>query len=520
MNLDNLFKQIFILSLTGSILSLSTLLIKNILMKKISAKVHYCIWFLLVIKLIIPLNLQSMINPFNYINNANYQKIEPAYSITQNIPSSTNEKITNNKVLKSTPGINNHKTTPALKFNLSMAAKIWAVGVLLSLLYIIFINVMLSININKSSRCNNPDVNDILRYAKLKLNINSKIPLIYDKSIKSPSVYGIIHPKILISEFIVNNLSTEELKFIFLHELIHIKRKDLLTNIIIVLLQAVYWFNPIIVYSLHQFKEDCELACDEDTIAMLSSNEIIDYGHTIITLLKMLSKPKLNVGTLGFSNKFNKRRIIMISKFNKKSITATVLALSLLLAVGCSSTPKKINTSLNDTKVNTENHTKLSTSNISLNSNSSSNNTITNNEQNNKTSSTQSITQAAKNPAVKGKVKLYEGIYFDNKRFGETFLKNYCEISISNITDTSFDFTIYQVDAEKNDKKVIFMKNTAIFIGDGTKAAFYGKDYTLNFTFPNNHNAYPVVTDMVISGFTPLEGKTYVNNGIPGHEFS
>ncbi|CAG9709908.1 conserved hypothetical protein [Clostridium neonatale] len=72
---------------------------------------------------------------------------------------------------------------------------------------------------------------------------------------------------------------------------------------------------------------------------------------------------------------------------------------------------------------------------------------------------------------------------------------------------------------EKEDRKMIFLKNTAVFTGTGTEAAFYGKDYTLSFTFPDNHRAYPVVTDMQVSGFKKLEGKTYVNNRIPGHEF-
>ena len=123
---------------------------------------------------------------------------------------------------------------------------------------------------------------------------------------------------------------------------------------------------------------------------------------------------------------------------------------------------------------------------------------------------------------VNSKVKLYDGIYFDDKRYGENILKNYCEVVISNITNTSFDFTVYEVnelDGKKENKKVIFLTNTAVFTGDGMKATFYGKNYILNFTFPNNHNAYPAVTDMEISGFQPLEGKTYVNNGIPGHEF-
>lgn len=124
---------------------------------------------------------------------------------------------------------------------------------------------------------------------------------------------------------------------------------------------------------------------------------------------------------------------------------------------------------------------------------------------------------------VIGKVKLYEGIYFDDRRFGDTILNSYCEIEITKITDTSFDFTVYEVngpgvEGEKN-KKVIFLTNTAVFIEDGMKAAFYGKEYTLNFSFPNYHSAEPIVTDIEISGFEPLEGHDYVNNGIPGHEF-
>ena len=348
MNFDDLFKQIVLLSLTGSILSIAILLIKNIFRKKLSAKVHYFIWFLLVLKLIVPLNYQSEINPFNYIN-INRQNINAPYSITQKITGpaessvSTNVKSSNASAVKDAPKTDNYKKAAGFEFNLNTAAEIWCAGVLLFLLYIVFINIMLNIKIKRSSRCKRQVVNDILHEAELQLGINSKVTLVYDKNLKSPSVYGIIHPKILISESVIDKLSQQELKFVFMHELNHIKRKDLLLNMVILLLKAVYWFNPLIVYSLSQFKQDCELACDEDTIAALNSNEVLGYGKTIISMLQIVSKPNLSVGALGFSNKFNKRRIIMISLFNKKSIVATVMALSLLLAASCSIAPNKPN---------------------------------------------------------------------------------------------------------------------------------------------------------------------------------
>ncbi|MBZ9685644.1 hypothetical protein G9F72_004660 [Clostridium estertheticum] len=170
-----------------------------------------------------------------------------------------------------------------------------------------------------------------------------------------------------------------------------------------------------------------------------------------------------------------------------------ILCLSLIfILVGCNSN-KKTNKSIQSTKISPNEHVVKDKKNVS-----------------------QKVT------IVNSKVKLYDGTYFDDDCFGDNILKNYCEIVISNVTNTSFDFTVYEVnvvDGKKENKKAIFLTNTAVFTGDGMKATFYGNSYTLNFTFPNYHGAYPAVTDMEISGFKPLEGKTYVNNGIPGHEF-
>ncbi|MBU3145358.1 hypothetical protein [Clostridium sp. CF012] len=116
---------------------------------------------------------------------------------------------------------------------------------------------------------------------------------------------------------------------------------------------------------------------------------------------------------------------------------------------------------------------------------------------------------------VKSKVTLYEGTYWDERCLGDNDLelKNYCEVVISNVTNISFDFTVYEVDRITENRKVIFLKNTAAFTGDGRKATFNGNNNTLNFTFPS-------ITEIQISGFKPLEGKTYLNNKIPGHECS
>ena len=355
MNLDNLFQQIVLLSITASILAIAIIVVKNIFRKKLSGKIHYYIWFLLVLKLIIPLNLQSQLSPFNFINDKS-QKYDISSVVNKNLSNISSLNTNTNNHKQSSASTDNYKPTitssTRLGFNLKTAALIWIIGVLLILSYIILVNIILWINIEKRPNCRRTDVENILQESKFKLGINSKISIIYDEDVKSPAVYGIIRPKILISQRIIDGLSSQKLKFVFLHELAHIKRKDLILNVGIMLLQVIYWFNPLIVYSLYEFKQDCELACDATAINALNSNEIRDYGETIIDMLQMLSKSNLFIGTLGFSNKYSKRRIIMISSFNKKSIAGTAIALCLVFAVGCSSTVKILGTNSNSTNTN------------------------------------------------------------------------------------------------------------------------------------------------------------------------
>ena len=128
--------------------------------------------------------------------------------------------------------------------------------------------------------------------------------------------------------------------------------------------------------------------------------------------------------------------------------------------------------------------------------------------------------KAMEKEAVKSTLEIHEGRYFDSRVYTESStLTTYYEVMVSNVTETSFDFTFYEVDRATNDKKIILDTNTAIFIEDGTKAVFYGEDQTFNFTFPDGHESHPVITDMQISGFDLFEGLNFFNNSIPGYEF-
>ena len=124
-------------------------------------------------------------------------------------------------------------------------------------------------------------------------------------------------------------------------------------------------------------------------------------------------------------------------------------------------------------------------------------------------------TESQEETGVPAKVRIYEATYFAEAVYRNVNLETewppYCEIDISNVTDTSFDFTVYErtFDGEPQ-RNLIFKTHTAVY---------NGQEYTLNFTFTNNRHSLPDVTEIQVTGFAPLEGETYLYNQVPGHEF-
>jgi bla regulator protein BlaR1 len=102
-------------------------------------------------------------------------------------------------------------------------------------------------------------------------------------------------------------------------------------------------------------RKDCELCCDAFTLSKLKEAQHKQYGQTLIKLVEVFSKQKWAPGTASIINKHEiKRRIIMISKFKKKSLLWTILAFALVTAIGCSVlTDSKNETKSTDTKVAT-----------------------------------------------------------------------------------------------------------------------------------------------------------------------
>ena len=94
----------------------------------------------------------------------------------------------------------------------------------------------------------------------------------------------------------------------------------------------------------------------------------------------------------------------------------------------------------------------------------------------------------------------------------------YNELTISNITDKTFDFTVTSRNYETDETEVVIPLSTAYFNEDMVSATYSGEDYTLTFDFTDKGNPLPVVLSIDLWGVDSLEGISFYNSNIPGYE--
>ncbi len=352
MELSSVFKMIILSSAVASIVAIVIFIIKGLFKNKLNATWQYYIWFLLIIRLIIPSGFETPLSKFNMFA-LTPERVQVSKNLSQNTNNNVeNDVKNNNKVSKSKlEEKSNLKETKAKDFDyyFNLASIVWAVGAAFAALIILSINGVLFFRVNKQPVCKDTDTIKVFEKCKSIMNISQFIPIVYDRYINTPSLFGAIKPKILINPDLIYKLSFEEKKYIFLHELSHFKRKDIFISWIMLSLGILNWFNPIIWFAFHRMWEDSEVACDAYALSYLEKEEQKEYGKTIIDLVKFISDIKWVPGAIGIvSNKSNiRRRIIMIKNFKKsprKWIAVPVCVLVAVGMIGITNSPTKATT--------------------------------------------------------------------------------------------------------------------------------------------------------------------------------
>jgi len=151
-----------------------------------------------------------------------------------------------------------------------------------------------------------------------------------------PGVFGIFRPVLLLPEGIADRLTPAQWQAILAHELCHVRRHDNLTAAIHMLVEAIFWFHPLVWWIGKRMVEERERACDEEVLLSAGDPEV--YAEGILNVCKLyVESPLACVSGVTGSNLKQRIRAIMTERvagdlnFAKK-LTLTVAGMAALAA--------------------------------------------------------------------------------------------------------------------------------------------------------------------------------------------
>ncbi len=176
---------------------------------------------------------------------------------------------------------------------------------------------------------------DLLRKAERAARLPRSVPLLSSGNSMEPGVFGIIRPVLLWPEAIARQMDDAHLESVLAHEVCHVQRRDNLTSAIHMLVEAIFWFYPVVWWMERQLVKERELACDEAVLQL--GNEAAVYAESILNVCKFYTESPVACmsGVTGSELKQRIARIMSRQGVRKLDLRRkATLALACVLAVG------------------------------------------------------------------------------------------------------------------------------------------------------------------------------------------
>lgn len=329
------------------------LLFRFIFKNRISSKLQYLMWWLLILRLLMPVtpdiglhfNLQDML--LKQAHQAELPTPAPVLDVTPaSVPStqfsyeSVAPAVQPDTDVAPSQHVNPTKSTDWY----SIVFVVWLLGAIGFLGWLIFVKLRYYESLQHLMAGGPREAYELYDRCCKELGVKPLPLWIVNKSM-SPGIAFFGEPVLLVPLSLCSDES--RLRFALLHELTHKKRGDHYMTLLLNILRAVYWFDPVVHFAFSELRSDMESACDSDVLAYIGHEQKRGYLTVILDMFSYDTEPILGMSQIR-SKRMAKRR--MKGAFMKSRTSPAFRAITLCIALimslccfttACQSAPEK-----------------------------------------------------------------------------------------------------------------------------------------------------------------------------------
>lgn len=328
---DHAFGRIWKISLSAAILAALVFLAQKLLGRWLTPRLRQALSLLIFIRLLLPavpssrLSLENLSGPWSSPKGPASVMAAPAPSGEQarppRLPANASRSAPG-KSIDNQPAASPHRLDPIVPrlSALEWISMTWACGCLCLVALAVWRYWRWDGLIARGRPITDPRLLELLDDARAAMGVRRPVKLIAMTRLNSPAVFGLRRVWLLLPESATAQLSAGEMRLVFLHEMAHIRRHDLRLNVLLMAVQFLHWFNPLVWLATRRIRADGELVCDDMVMNSLVAAERPGYGRVLLRLIDEFSAETSafpgGIRVVGSKQEI-KRRLIMIK--NRRS---------------------------------------------------------------------------------------------------------------------------------------------------------------------------------------------------------
>jgi len=277
--LETLFQKVLQVSMSTSIVIGVLRLLLPLIKRSYSAKWRYLVWLIIAVRLLIPFS-PSIVGEAPVTIPSVSQNVQ----IPVPLPANTNlSEQTNIIPTQPTPLVTPNSSMVRTITLADLLPAVWLIGAILFIAYYFAGYIVFRKSAMRFSEIVE-DEQTLATFSQMEqeMGIKGNIKLIRSKKVQSPMITGFVKPIFLLPHV---EYGEADLELIMKHELIHYKHKDIWNKLVMVVANAVHWFNPLVYVMRYRSNADIEMACDSELVEGTDTEFRKQYSETILSAI-------------------------------------------------------------------------------------------------------------------------------------------------------------------------------------------------------------------------------------------